>query len=264
MAIILMFDPGSALIFVSLFFVLYREGLPDFYLFIGLAAIILFILGIFITPIYIAIALALIFAFHYLKNPAFNKRPAVYLIVFLIASTYTFSVDFIFDNVLEQHHRDRINVIFNSDIDIKREGYNLNQSLIAIGSGGLFGKGFLEGTQTKGGFVPEQHSDYIFTTLGEEWGFIGTLVVILLYVALILRLLYLAENQKTRFARIVGYGVASILFMHFFLNIAMLIKLFPTIGVPLPYFSYGGSSFWAFTILLFIFIKLDANKVNEW
>jgi rod shape determining protein RodA len=173
-------------------------------------------------------------------------------------------VDFIFDNVLEQHHRDRINVIFNSDIDIKREGYNLNQSLIAIGSGGLFGKGFLEGTQTKGGFVPEQHSDYIFTTLGEEWGFIGTLVVILLYVALILRLLYLAENQKTRFARIVGYGVASILFMHFFLNIAMLIKLFPTIGVPLPYFSYGGSSFWAFTILLFIFIKLDANKVNEW
>jgi rod shape determining protein RodA len=150
------------------------------------------------------------------------------------------------------------------DIDIKREGYNLNQSLIAIGSGGLFGKGFLEGTQTKGGFVPEQHSDYIFTTLGEEWGFIGTLVVILLYVALILRLLYLAENQKTRFARIVGYGVASILFMHFFLNIAMLIKLFPTIGVPLPYFSYGGSSFWAFTILLFIFIKLDANKVNEW
>lgn len=264
MLIILSFDPGSALIFISLIFVLYREGLPDFYLIAGVSAILLFVMSLFIDPIYICIGLMVLFTLHYLRNSAYNKRLSVYLVIFAITSIYTFSLDYVFDNVLEQHHRDRINVIFNADIDVKREGYNLNQSMIAIGSGGLFGKGYLEGTQTKGGFVPEQHSDYIFTTLGEEWGFVGSVVVILIYMALILRLLYLAELQKTKFARIFGYGVASILFTHFFLNIAMLIKLFPTIGVPLPYFSYGGSSFWAFTILLFIFIKLDANKVNEW
>jgi rod shape determining protein RodA len=136
--------------------------------------------------------------------------------------------------------------------------------MIAIGSGGWIGKGFIEGTQTKGGFVPEQHTDYIFTTVGEEWGFLGSTVVILIYVLLLFRILYLAEYQKTKFSRIYGYSVATILFTHFFVNIAMLIKLFPTIGVPLPFFSYGGSSLWAFTILLFIFLKLDANKVNEW
>jgi rod shape determining protein RodA len=264
MLIILSFDPGSALVFISLIFVLYREGLPNYYLIIGITALLIFVLSLFINPIYICIALLILFLFHYFKNPAYNKRPVIYAVIFVVTSLYTFSLDFVFNNVLEQHHRDRINVIFNSNIDVKREGYNLNQSLIAIGSGGLFGKGYLEGTQTKGGFVPEQHSDYIFTTLGEEWGFFGSIIVILIYVALILRLLYLAELQKTKFARIMGYGVASILFTHFFLNIAMLIKLFPTIGIPLPYFSYGGSSFWAFTILLFIFIKLDANKVNEW
>jgi rod shape determining protein RodA len=154
--------------------------------------------------------------------------------------------------------------MFSDDVDIKAEGYNLNQSMIAIGSGGWFGKGFLEGTQTKGGFVPEQHTDYIFTTVGEEWGFIGALFVILLYVTLLLRLIYLTEHQKSIFSRTYGYCVTSILFFHFFVNIAMLIKLFPTIGVPLPFFSYGGSSLWAFTILLFLFLKLDANKVNEW
>jgi len=147
---------------------------------------------------------------------------------------------------------------------MQAEGYNLNQSMIAIGSGGWFGKGYLEGTQTKGGFVPEQHTDYIFTTVGEEWGFVGGLVVIGLFVTLLLRIIYLAERQKSKFSRTYGYCVASILFMHFFVNITMLIKLFPTIGVPLPFFSYGGSSLWAFTILLFIFIKMDANKVNEW
>ena len=264
MLIILSFDPGSALVFISLIFVLYREGLPDYYLIIGVTAVLLFVLSLFVNPIYICVVLLILFLFHYFRNPAYNKRPVVYAVIFVVLSLYTFSLDFVFNNVLEQHHRDRINVIFNSDIDIKREGYNLNQSLIAIGSGGFSGKGYLEGTQTKGGFVPEQHSDYIFTTLGEEWGFVGSIIVILIYVALILRLLYLAELQKTKFARIIGYGVAGILFTHFFLNIAMLIKLFPTIGIPLPFFSYGGSSFWAFTILLFIFIKLDANKVNEW
>jgi rod shape determining protein RodA len=136
--------------------------------------------------------------------------------------------------------------------------------MITIGSGGLTGKGYLEGTQTKGNFVPEQHSDYIFTTVGEEWGFIGTFVVITLFVILFLRIIKLAENQKSKFSRVYGYCVATILFTHFFVNISMQIKLFPTIGVPLPFFSYGGSSLWSFTLLLFIFIKLDANKVNEW
>ena len=143
-------------------------------------------------------------------------------------------------------------------------GYNINQSKIAIGSGGWTGKGFLEGTQTKGGFVPEQHTDYIFTTVGEEWGFVGSLVVIALFVALIMRIIYLAERQKTKFSRVYGYCVAAILFIHFFINTAMVLGLFPTVGVPLPMFSYGGSGLLAFTTLIFIFIKMDANKVNEW
>jgi rod shape determining protein RodA len=165
---------------------------------------------------------------------------------------------------LEDHQKDRINVLFDKDVNQQAEGYNLNQSMIAIGSGGWLGKGYLEGTQTKGGFVPEQHTDYIFTTVGEEWGFVGGVVVIGLFVTLLLRIIYLAERQKSKLSRTYGYCVASILFMHFIVNIAMLIKLFPTIGVPLPFFSYGGSSLWAFTILLFVFIKMDANKVNEW
>jgi rod shape determining protein RodA len=143
-------------------------------------------------------------------------------------------------------------------------GYNKDQAEIAIGSGGWFGKGYLEGTQTKGNFVPAQHTDYIFTTVGEEWGFLGSVIVVLLFVGLILRVLYLAERQKTKFSRVYGYGVASILFTHFCINISMVIGIFPTIGVPLPFLSYGGSSLWAFSILLFIFVKMDANKVNEW
>lgn len=182
----------------------------------------------------------------------------------MLIAGFTYSVDFVYDNVLEAHQKDRINVLFGQNVDLKNEGYNLNQSMIAIGSGGWFGKGFLEGTQTKGGFVPEQHTDYIFTTVGEEWGFVGAVIVIALFVALFLRIIYLAENQKTKFSRVYGYCVATFLFAHFFVNITMLIRLFPTIGVPLPFFSYGGSSLFAFSILLFIFIKMDANKVNEW
>jgi len=177
---------------------------------------------------------------------------------------YVYSISFVYENVLEAHHKDRINVLIGKNVDLKNEGYNLNQSMITIGSGGVFGKGYLEGTQTKGGFVPEQHTDYIFTTVGEEWGFVGSFVVVFLFVILLMRIVYLAENQKSKFSRAFGYGVASILFTHFAVNILMLIKLFPTIGVPLPFLSYGGSSLWAFSILLFIFLKLDANKVNEW
>jgi rod shape determining protein RodA len=257
-------DAGSAMIFISLIFVLNREGLPSWYFFSGIIAIALFFLSLVIQPIYLIGIIFVIMVIHYIFNRKISRNPIVYGLLYLVMAGFAFSVSYVYDSVLEPHQKDRINVLIGDDVDMKREGYNLNQSMIAIGSGGLIGKGYLEGTQTKGGFVPEQHTDYIFTTVGEEWGFIGSTVVILLFVALFLRIIYLAENQKTKFSRVYGYCVATYLFTHFFVNIAMLIKLFPTIGVPLPFFSYGGSSLWAFTILLFIFIKLDANKVNEW
>lgn len=257
-------DAGSAMIFVSLIFVLNREGLPSWYFFAGIIAIALFFLSLVIQPIYLISVLLVIMIIHYIFNRKISRNPIVYGLLYLVMAGFSYSVSYVYDSVLEPHQKDRINVLIGDDVDMKNEGYNLNQSMIAIGSGGLLGKGYLEGTQTKGGFVPEQHTDYIFTTVGEEWGFIGSITVILLFVALFLRIIYLAENQKTKFSRVYGYCVATYLFTHFFVNIAMLIKLFPTIGVPLPFFSYGGSSLWAFTILLFIFIKLDANKVNEW
>ncbi|RWX03664.1 rod shape-determining protein RodA [Flavobacterium cerinum] len=257
-------DAGSAMIFASLFLVLYREGLPGWYLATGAIAIVLFLLALLVKPQYIVLfTLIIILAQFFLTRRAF-RNPILSTIIFIVITGFVFSVDFVYENVLESHQKDRINVLFDKNVDQQAEGYNLNQSMIAIGSGGWFGKGYLEGTQTKGGFVPEQHTDYIFTTVGEEWGFVGGLVVIGLFVTLLLRIIYLAERQKSKFSRTYGYCVAAILFMHFFVNITMLIKLFPTIGVPLPFFSYGGSSLWAFTILLFIFIKMDANKVNEW
>ncbi len=262
--ILLQPDAGSAMIFLSLILVLNREELPEWYLWTGFFAVILFFCSLFIEPEYILITIVVLMLLHFIRAKRINRNLLAYLMVFIMTTAFVLSVDFVYDNVLEPHQKDRINVLFDEGVDLKKEGYNLNQSMIAIGSGGWIGKGFLEGTQTKGGFVPEQHTDYIFTTVGEEWGFVGSTVVILLFVTLLLRLLYLAEHQKTKFSRVYGYCVVSILFTHFFVNIAMLIKLFPTIGVPLPFFSYGGSSLWAFTILLFIFLKLDANKVNEW
>jgi rod shape determining protein RodA len=257
-------DAGSAMIFASLTLVLYREGLPGWYLGTGAIAVVLFLLALLVKPLFIVIlALIIILAQFFLTRRAF-RNPILSAIAFVAIAGFVYSVDFVYENVLEDHQKDRINVLFDKDVNQQAEGYNLNQSMIAIGSGGWFGKGYLEGTQTKGGFVPEQHTDYIFTTVGEEWGFVGSLVIIALFVTLLLRIIYLAERQKSKFSRTYGYCVAAILFMHFFVNITMLIKLFPTIGVPLPFFSYGGSSLWAFTILLFIFIKMDANKVNEW
>lgn len=262
--ILLQPDAGSAMIFLSLIFVLYREGLPSWYLWTGAISIITFILALLIKPTFLIGFIFIFMIIHYGLNRKITRNPVVYLLIFICISIFAFSVSYVFDNVLEPHQKDRINVLLGKEVNMKKEGYNLNQSMIAIGSGGFFGKGYLEGTQTKGGFVPEQHTDYIFTTVGEEWGFFGNVIVIGLFVGLFLRILYLAERQKTKFSRIYGYCVATYLFTHFFVNIAMLIRLFPTIGVPLPFFSYGGSSLWAFTIMLFIFIKLDANKVNEW
>lgn len=257
-------DTGSALIFLALILVLNREGLPEVYLITGVSIIVLFFASLLIEPLYVLPFIFISVIIQYFRTKRIQRNIFVSLIIFVAMSLFVFSVDFVYDEVLEPHQKDRIEVLFNDDVNMQKEGYNLNQSMIAIGSGGLTGKGFLEGTQTKGGFVPEQHSDYIFTTVGEEWGFVGSTFVILIYVIFFLRLVYLAENQKTKFSRVYGYGVVTLLFTHFFVNITMLIKLFPTIGVPLPFFSYGGSSLWAFSILLFIFLKLDANKVNEW
>lgn len=261
---ILKHDTGSAMLFAALVFVLYREGLPSWYLWTGSIFVLLFMGALMIKPIIIIITIILFTAIHFYFNKNITRNPLIYIILALAMSTFVFCVDYVYDNILEPHQKDRINVLIGEDVNLQAEGYNLNQSKIAIGSGGLFGTGFLEGTQTKGGFVPEQHTDYIFTTVGEEWGFTGSLTVILLFSALFYRLIYLAERQKKRFNRVYGYCVICFLFIHFAFNISMLIGLFPTIGVPLPFFSYGGSSLIAFTVLLFIFLKLDANKINEW
>ena len=258
-------DPGSALIYLIFMFVLNREGLPQWYLWTGLAGIVIFILTLITNNPLIVIAIAaVLLILNYFRSRLIDRSIVISALLLVLVTGLSYSVNYIFNTIFEQHHRDRFNILLGKEVDLKGFGYNIHQSEIAIGSGGWLGKGFLEGTQTKGGFVPEQHTDYIFTTVGEEWGFVGSLVLVLLFVGLILRVLYLAENQKTKFSRVYGYGVASVLFTHFFVNISMVVGIFPTIGVPLPFMSYGGSSLWGFTILLFIFIKMDANKVNEW
>ena len=257
-------DPGSALIYSIFIIVLYREGLPSWYVWTGFITILLFVLTLILEPyVVILLALLVLIIIHF-KGRVVDRNIILSGILLAIISAFVFSVNYVFENVFKQHHRDRFNILLGKSVDMKGIGYNTNQSEIAVGSGGWIGKGFLEGTQTKGGFVPEQHTDYIFTTVGEEWGFAGSFIVIALFVGLLLRIIYLAERQKTKFSRVYGYCVAGILFIHFFVNIAMVIGIFPTIGVPLPFFSYGGSGLWGFTILLFIFLKMDANKVNEW
>ena len=257
-------DPGSAMIYSIFIIVLFREGLPAWYVWTGFITILLFVLTLVLEPQYVILMALLVIVLVHYKSRIADRNIVMSAILFTVISGFVLSVNYVFTNVFKQHHRDRFNILLGKEVDMKGIGYNTNQSEIAIGSGGWFGKGFLEGTQTKGGFVPEQHTDYIFTTVGEEWGFVGSLVVIGLFTGLFLRIIYLAERQKTKFSRVYGYCVAGILFTHFFVNIAMVVGIFPTIGVPLPFFSYGGSGLWGFTILLFIFIKMDANKVNEW
>lgn len=196
----------------------------------------------------------------YIKNTGTKKWLTAGIAVFMVVAFYTFSVDFIFNNVLKQHHRDRINLILGKIEDHSGAGYNLFQSKVAIGSGGLIGKGYLQGTQTMLNFVPEQSTDFIFTSIAEQFGFIGSFVLILIYVFLLLRIIDMAERQRSVFARVYGYGVASILFIHFAINIGMTIGLVPVIGIPLPFVSYGGSSLLSFTILLFTFIKFDTER----
>jgi rod shape determining protein RodA len=255
-------DTGSALTFGSLIFVLYREGLSGYFLVIGAILIALFVLTLLLSKIYLIIALIMIgglLIYKYKKNRAFITT-VIY--GFIISVVFIFCVDFAYKNVLQSHQRNRIDVLLGTVKDLKGEGYNVNQSKIAIGSGGMWGRGYLQGTQTKYDFVPEQSTDFIFCTIGEEWGFAGSFVVIGLYLFLLLRIINIAERQRSAFSRIYGYGVASIIFFHFFINIGMTVGLVPVIGIPLPFISYGGSSLWSFTILLFILLKLDSNRMG--
>ncbi|MCD8538737.1 MAG: rod shape-determining protein RodA [Leadbetterella sp.] len=264
--IVLQKETGSALAFAASMIVLYREGLPGVYPAMFLAFVALFILGlIFESQLWIVILglalLAVLFWYLFLKRYERNRQNLQRVIgLFVLFSIYVLSVDFAFNNFLARHHQNRIRVLVNPDVDPLGAGWNIGQSKLAIGSGGLTGKGYFQGTQTKFDFVPEQSTDFIFCTVGEEWGFIGSFVVIGIYLILITRIFNLAEKQKLKFARIYGYGVASIFFFHLLINIGMTIGLIPIIGIPLPFMSYGGSSLLSFTILLFIFLKLDAHR----
>ncbi|MEE2771581.1 MAG: rod shape-determining protein RodA [Bacteroidota bacterium] len=255
-------DPGSALVYASFFFPLYREGLSGFYLVTGLSGVAVFVLTLLVGPMYVTAGVLALGALIFFRKR--KKRPGRILITSfaICAIVLSFSVNYIFENVFEQRHRDRFNIVLGKEVDARGIGYNTNQSEIAIGSGGWLGKGWTEGTQTKGHFVPEQHTDYIFSTVGEEWGFAGSAGVVILFVFLLIRLLVLAERQKSQFNRIYGYSVIGILFIHFLVNIGMVLGVFPTVGIPLPFFSYGGSGLWGFTILLFIFIKLDSERLS--
>jgi rod shape determining protein RodA len=309
-------DFGSVIVFLSLSFVLYREGFPGGFLFFGFLLVFLFVFALVASPLTIIIfiisiaLLSLLVLNRSYREPIiglisilaifwlifgidklfsiqlsyymillissiiasiatlvlniFKKIPYAFWIVILmfIAIAFTYSVDYVFDNFLEQHQQQRVNIMLGKESDLRGAEYNVNQSKIAIGSGGFIGKGFLQGTQTKFNFVPEQSTDFIFCTVGEEWGFLGSLFVIGLFGLLLVRLIYLSERQRSAFSRIYGYGVASILFFHIAINIGMTIGALPVIGIPLPFFSYGGSSLWAFTILLFIFLRLDAGRLE--
>jgi rod shape determining protein RodA len=223
------------------------------------------ITGFYLEPEYILLCgiIPTVIGFAVWVYRAHIKRTMVIIIVFFSSLLFTYSVDFVFNSILEKHHRDRINELLGIHSDPLGAGYNVNQSKIAIGSGGFLGKGFLNGTQTKFDFVPAQSTDFIFCTVGEEWGFVGSVAVIGLFVFLFIRLIILAERQRSRFSRIYGYSVSIILFFHFFVNVGMTIGLMPVIGIPLPFFSYGGSSLWSFTILLFIFLRFDASRLDK-
>jgi rod shape determining protein RodA len=267
--IVLQPDAGSALIYLSFMFVLYREGLPIYYLAIGLIAVILFVITLyfgFVTTILIIFSILTLIFVYIVNFKKFQLKREWYKVIsfYLFIGLFIFSVDYVYNNVFEQRHRDRFDIMLGRSSDTRGIGYNTNQSMITIGSGGFTGKGFLEGDRTQGNFVPEQHTDYIFSTVGEEWGFLGSSAVIIIFVAFLLRIVKVAERQKSKFKRIFGYSVASIFFFHFMINIGMVIGILPTIGIPLPFFSYGGSSLWGFTILLFIFIRLDADRTYEW
>jgi rod shape determining protein RodA len=260
--ILLQNDTGTALVFAAFVLVLYREGLSPIFLILGIVGIVIFVLTLMVDEVYLMIAIGVLTLLIIGIGKKTTKRIVTVVSGAVLVMGIIFSVDYVVDNVLQPHQQNRIKALINPNADPLGYGWNVTQSKIAIGSGGLTGKGFLEGTQTKFDFVPEQSTDFIFCTIGEEHGWVGSLVLISLFVGLLLRIVYLAERQKSRFARAYGYAVVSILFFHFLVNIGMTIGLAPVIGIPLPFFSYGGSSLWSFTILLFILVKLDAHRMQ--
>ena len=257
-------ETGSALVFASFIILLYREGLPGEYPGLLIALIALFVSSLLLSPLAIFICLVGLASLFVIILPIYQRRlPQTYIrmagVIAIVMSLSTL-VDWVVNHVLKEHQRNRIKVLLDPSFDTRGLGYQVTQSKIAIGSGGFWGKGYLGGTQTKFDFVPEQSTDFIFCTIGEEFGFVGVMAVIVLFLFFLWRLLYLADQQRSRFARAYGFGVVGILFFHFLVNIGMTIGLMPIMGIPLPFFSYGGSSLWSFTILLFIFLKLDAHR----
>jgi len=261
--ILLQNETGSTLVFTSFILVLFREGLPGWILFVGFMLAILAVMALLMPPLYIIIGLAVLAVIFLILVRRTTQLIWLTLGVVILSGAMVSSIDYVFENVMQAHQRTRINVLLGKEVDIKGAGYNVQQSKIAIGSGGVWGKGFLQGTQNKFRFVPEQSTDFIFCTIGEEYGFAGSLLFIILYMILLYRLLMMAERQRQKFNRIYGYSVVCILFFHFVINVGMTLGLMPVIGIPLPFISYGGSALLSFTVLLFIFIRLDANRVNE-
>ena len=259
--ILLQNDTGSALVFCAFIFVLFREGLSQNFLIFGFLGGVLFVLALMVPAIILISIIGSIGLLAYILMRKTKKNFISVALITTLCCGAVFSVDYAFNHILQAHQRERIEVLLGKKSDLKGAGYNVNQSLIAIGSGGFFGKGFLQGTQTKYDFVPEQSTDFIFCTVGEEWGFLGTTIVLLMFLALLYRILFIAERQRSPYTRIYAYGVASIIFFHVMINVGMAIGLAPVIGIPLPFFSYGGSSLWSFTILLFVLIKLDSYRM---
>ena len=263
--IIIQPDPGSAIVYTALLFPVIREGLSLDFFYFGLIFLSIFILTLLLNWTLISVILSIIFLIHYLisryKKLKFRFRKNLLILTSCIL--ISFSTGYIFETVLEQRHRDRINLILGKEVDVSGIGYNTNQSIIAISKGGFLGAGFLKGTQTKGNFVPRQHTDYIFSTIGEEWGFLGTFVTIILFSLFIIRILIRAEKQAIYFRRIYIYSFAAIIFLHFFINIGMSIGIVPSIGIPLPFISYGGSSLLIFSIMFFIYLNFDSSRLKE-
>ncbi len=259
---ILQGDTGTAMVFGALVIPLFREGMPANILLIAFSILIVFLLTLLVNQTVLLVAIGVVVLLGIGLNTRRPKRLLYVIISGVVVTIAVRSVDFILTDVLKPHQQKRVMSLVNPNIDPLGIGWNVTQSKIAIGSGGFTGKGYLEGTQTKFDFVPAQSTDFIFCTIGEEQGWIGSVLLLSLFAALLLRIAVLAERQKSTFGRVYGYGVLSIIFFHFAVNIAMTIGLFPVIGIPLPFFSYGGSSLWAFTILLFSFLKLDAHRMQ--
>ncbi|WP_210487974.1 rod shape-determining protein RodA [Rufibacter aurantiacus] len=259
--IILQNETGSALVFAAFTLAFFREGMSPLILIIGAVAVFVFVLTLLIPQWYLAgIVTVLMGAYLWLNFHRIKRYLPTYISIWAAVLVMVFSVTYFIDNILQEHQQNRIKVLVDPEVDPLGVGWNVTQSKIAIGSGGFFGKGFLEGTQTKFDFVPEQSTDFIFCTVGEEHGWIGSLIIVALFMALLIRIIYVAERQRSVFGRTYGYCVASIIFFHFLVNVGMTIGLAPVVGIPLPFFSYGGSSLWSFTILLFILLAIDAHR----